>query len=130
MRLKSVSYSEIGSNWPSQNIHPAGAKLPPNMRISPTYGCAISSFLSLRLAREDALQRDAEVQHEERLHVQVSLVAADVGDGRGVHRRQVVVGRLIKMGRSAGELITGGDDQIAVDRGGVEGVGMRRNLGD
>src|SRR6185369_15215479 len=49
MRLKSVSFSEIGNNWPSQNIQPAGAKLPANMRISPTYGCAISfSFSSAR----------------------------------------------------------------------------------
>ncbi len=27
----------------SQNIHPAGAKLPANILISPTYGCAINS---------------------------------------------------------------------------------------
>src|SRR5436190_20322777 len=33
----------MGSNCPSQNIRPAGAKLPANMRISPTYGCAISA---------------------------------------------------------------------------------------
>ena len=37
IRLKSVSFSEIASSAPSQNAHPAGAKLPPNIRISPTY---------------------------------------------------------------------------------------------
>ena len=36
MRLNSVSFSEMGSVCPSQNIHPAGAKLPANIRISPT----------------------------------------------------------------------------------------------
>ena len=36
-RWKSVSYSEIGNTAPLQNIHPAGAKLPANIRISPTY---------------------------------------------------------------------------------------------
>ncbi len=45
MRLNSVSYSEIGSSWPSQNIQPAGAKLPANMRISPTYGWLIYLLL-------------------------------------------------------------------------------------
>jgi hypothetical protein len=36
MRLKRVSYSLIGNSCPWQNIQPAGAKLPANMRISPT----------------------------------------------------------------------------------------------
>src|SRR6185503_8217113 len=36
IRLNNVSYSEIGSNCPSQNIQPAGAKFPANIRISPT----------------------------------------------------------------------------------------------
>jgi len=36
MSWKSVSFSEIASSWPSQNIHPAGAKLPANILISPT----------------------------------------------------------------------------------------------
>ena len=39
---KRVSFWEIGSNWPSQNIHPAGAKFPAKILISPTYGWAIS----------------------------------------------------------------------------------------
>jgi len=33
---KSVSFSEIDSSWPSQNIQPTGAKFPANIRISPT----------------------------------------------------------------------------------------------
>ena len=36
--------------------------------------------------REDALQRDAEVQRQERLHVQVRLAAADVRDRRRAQR--------------------------------------------
>mgnify|MGYP007099125007 CR=1 FL=1 len=36
IRLNRTSYSAIGSRAPLQNSHPAGAKLPPNMRISPT----------------------------------------------------------------------------------------------
>src|SRR5881409_3888989 len=86
IRLNSVSYSEIGSSWPSQNIHPAGAKLPANIRISPTYGCAISALLGRR--REDALKGDAEGQHEERLHVDMRLAPSDVADGRRQQRRQ------------------------------------------
>src|SRR6202035_3789989 len=45
---KRVSFSEMGSSCPSQNIHPAGAKFPPNMRISPTYGCAMDHPSSIR----------------------------------------------------------------------------------
>jgi hypothetical protein len=33
-----VSFSEIGINDPSQKAQPAGAKLPPNIRISPING--------------------------------------------------------------------------------------------
>jgi hypothetical protein len=36
MSWKSTSFSEMGSVAPSQNIHPAGAKFPANIRISPT----------------------------------------------------------------------------------------------
>jgi hypothetical protein len=38
MSWNSVSFSEIGRSCPSQNIQPAGAKFPANIRISPTYG--------------------------------------------------------------------------------------------
>src|SRR3954451_18003076 len=71
-----VSFSEIGSNCPSQNIQPAGAKLPPNIRISPTYGCAMAASLVRR--RENALEGDAEVQRQEWLHVQMRLAATGV----------------------------------------------------
>src|SRR5690349_1484097 len=125
MRLKSVSYSEIGSNCPSQNIHPAGAKLPANMRISPTYGCAIFSSFLLSLAREDALQGNREVQYQERLHVQVGLTAADVRNGRGVHRHQVLVRRVIPLRVALAHLVAGGDDEVTVHRRGVQGMGVR-----
>src|ERR1044072_5118168 len=86
MSTKSVSFSEIGKSWPSQNIQPAGAKLPANILISPTYGCAMTEVLSVR-AREDADERDAEVQREERLHVEVRLAAAGVRDRCRAQRR-------------------------------------------
>src|SRR4051812_10041782 len=80
--VKSVSFSAIGTSWPSQNAQPAGAKLPPNIRISPTYGEPMSVP-----AREDAREGDDPVQPQQRLAVLVRLAAADVRDGRGVQRR-------------------------------------------
>src|SRR4029079_10659263 len=106
MRLNSVSYSLIGNSWPSQNIHPAGAKFPANMRISPTYGCAIFSFLLVR-RREDALQRDTDTQRQERLHIQVRLAPAGVRERCRVQcnevgrRRVVVVDRIRAVGGPA-----------------------------
>src|SRR5262249_12803462 len=41
----SVSFSEIGIRAPLQNAQPAGAKLPANIRISPTNGPDISASL-------------------------------------------------------------------------------------
>src|SRR3954462_4464664 len=95
MRLNSVSFSEIDSSCPSQNAQPAGAKLPPNIRISPTYGEPMSVP-----AREYALEGDDPVQHQRRLAVLVRLTAAHVGDGRGVQGR--VRGRVVG-GVEAGE---------------------------
>jgi hypothetical protein len=42
IRVKSASFSEIGINWPSHSAQPTGAKVPPNIRISPMYGSAMS----------------------------------------------------------------------------------------
>src|SRR5215211_2334256 len=87
MSWKSVSFSAINSTLPSQNAHPAGAKFPANIRISPTYGCAtLGSYVS---AREDALQRDAPVEHQVRLTVLMRLAAADVEGRRRRERGQV-----------------------------------------
>jgi hypothetical protein len=41
---------------------------------------------SLVLRREDSLERDAEVQHQVRLHVRVWLAAAEIAYGLGRHR--------------------------------------------
>src|SRR4051794_3578146 len=87
MSWKSVSFSEMGSNWPSQNIQPAGAKLPANILISPTYGCA-NSF-SLVLARENPLQGNTEAQCQERLHIEVRLAAADISYATGAYRYEI-----------------------------------------
>src|SRR5260370_40200335 len=90
MRLNNVSYSEMGSNCPSQNIHPAGAKLPANILISPTYGWAM--IISLVGRREYSLERDAEGQRQEGLHIQVRLAAADIPEGVGRHCDQIGAG--------------------------------------
>src|ERR1041384_5266898 len=127
MSTKSVSYSEIGSSCPSQNIQPAGAKLPANILISPTYGCAISDLL-LGLRRENALKRNAEVEHPKRLHVQMRLTAAHVSHAGGIHSSQVLIGRLIQLCRTAGELIADRNNDIAIDRGGIQRVRMGGNL--
>jgi hypothetical protein len=42
MSWNNTSFSEIGRGCPSQNLHPAGGKLPANIRISPTYGIDFS----------------------------------------------------------------------------------------
>jgi hypothetical protein len=38
MSVNSASFSEMGICEPSQKAQPAGAKLPPNIRISPMNG--------------------------------------------------------------------------------------------
>ena len=41
IKLKRASFSEMGTNAPLQNAHPAGAKSPPRIRISPMNGLDI-----------------------------------------------------------------------------------------
>src|ERR1051325_2952899 len=65
---------EIGRSWPSQKTQPLGAKLKGKMRISATKGSGHGAPSGL--AREDAEQRDDEVEAEERLEILVRLVAA------------------------------------------------------
>src|SRR5215210_3511187 len=87
MSWNRVSFSEMGSNWPSQNIQPAGAKFPANILISPTYGCAMTDLLVRR--GEDALQCDAERKGEERLHVEMGLRPADIAQRVRRHGRHI-----------------------------------------
>src|SRR3954452_12496857 len=84
IRLNSTSFSEIGMSCPAHIAQPAGAKLPANILISATYGCAMAV-----LPRPDALERDAPAQYEVRLQVSVRLAAADERDGGGVQVRDV-----------------------------------------
>src|SRR2546423_7968417 len=76
----------MGSNCPSQNIQPAGAKLPANILISPTYGCAM--VISLSLAWEDALKGYAEREGQKGLHVQMRLASPNIRDGTGQQASQ------------------------------------------
>src|ERR1700730_9929444 len=71
--------------WPSQTAQPLGAKLKGKMRISATKGLAMA--ISLGLRREDAEQRDDEVDAEIGLEVAVRLVSAGGTDGRGKQRQ-------------------------------------------
>src|ERR1019366_1849436 len=87
-----------------------------------------SSFLGL--TRENALQGDREVEHQERLHVYVCLAAPDRGDARRIHGGQIGGGRLIHLRRRVPGKIAGSDDQRSRRGRAVEHVRMRRNLGD
>src|SRR5262245_28738099 len=66
------------SNWPLQNAHPTGAKLPPNSRISPMNGSTVALAGSVS-GRENAGQADAEVHHLVRLKVRVRLAVRPRG---------------------------------------------------
>src|SRR5215472_13532137 len=48
IKVNKVSFSEIGSVCPWQSAHPAGAKLPANILISPTYGVPMLVVSSLQ----------------------------------------------------------------------------------
>src|SRR3954470_23089134 len=87
-----------------------------------------SSFLGL--TRENALQRDAEVQHQERLHVQVSLTAANVGDRGRIQRNQVVVGSQIRLLGSHTRIGSHRNGLHASVAGSVQGVYVSRDLGN
>src|SRR5438552_227376 len=50
---KSASFWEIGSCWPSQNAHPRGANVKPNIRISPSSGVDTGAPPSGRSDRVD-----------------------------------------------------------------------------
>src|SRR6266496_94630 len=128
MRLKRVSFSEIGSKPPSQNIQPAGAKFPAKRRISPTYGWAIAR--SSVLAREDACQGNAEVDRQEGLHVQVRLAATDVRDRAG-YERDEVRGRTVELVAAAlRKDVARRRRAVGVGGRGVQDVLMRRHLCD
>src|SRR3954465_12372721 len=125
MGWNNVSFSEIGSSCPSQNIQPAGAKLPANMRISPTYGCAtVKPPLGLRWV--DALQCDAEVQSEIRLHVQVRL-AASYGRHSGRERHEVCWGA-IGVGDAAEIGVGGRGVRLGGRGGGIHPMGVGRHF--
>src|ERR1700743_2496603 len=129
MRLNIVSYSEMGSSWPSQNIHPAGAKFPANILISPTYGWPMDLSSSLR--REDALQGDAAAQRQEGLHVEMRLAAADGGQLPGKEGCQVALHGVVQLGRRRAQQVVGARiDQIGIGRRGLGRVDVGGDLGD
>src|SRR3970040_569902 len=84
--------------------------------------------VSLVRAGEDALQRNAEAEREERLHVEVRLTAARVGHGCRVESGEVV-SRPVDIG-SGGEDCVRGVDRIADVRGCLCDVRMRWDLSD
>src|SRR5260221_12175621 len=76
---------------------------------------------------EDALQCDAEVEGKVRLHVLVSLPAADAGDCRGKDRRQVRRGPVNPTGCLREEVSVESRDARS-GLGGLECMGVRRHF--
>src|SRR5262249_44092722 len=79
---------------------------------------------------EDPLQGDAEVEHQERHHVEVRLTSSDVGNASRVQRDQISVGRVVELRGCAREKIPTGKDGGAVVRGSLQGVSVRRKFGN
>src|SRR5262249_1910387 len=103
----------MGSNCPLQKAHPFGGKLNETILTSPKYGSLIESppscpslsslvsthrcaaYLSanplaidagLRLTREDAEQRQNEIDHKERNHIVVRLATTCCSQRAWVHK--------------------------------------------
>src|SRR5687767_14999097 len=92
----SAVFCEMGRSWPSHRAQPWGAKLNGKMRISATNGSAMT-LLGWR--REDAEQRDDEVDAQVGLEVLVRLVAPSGQDHGGVEgpgRRVIDVGHHVE----------------------------------
>src|SRR5436189_6930 len=122
-RLKSTSYCEMGNSEPSQNAHPSGAKVPPNIRTSPTKGSAIGTpGLRSVLGRENASGTDAEVYHLRRLQVRVRL-AAEVGQ----RKRRLAVSAVGRPEDREQSLILGDREELPVTKGPVFGGELERH---
>src|SRR5919205_757948 len=128
MSVKSTSFSLMGMVWPLQKAQPAGAKLPPNILISPTYGSGILAP-PLVMRREDALEGDDEVQHEVGHPVLVRLRPADVRDARGVERDEVLRHRAVGPDELADD-VTGRGGLVAGLRVALREVQVLRHLAD
>src|ERR1051326_1268311 len=126
-REKSAVFCESGKIWPSQNAHPFGAKLNGKMRISATNG---SMFFSppLSLRREDAEQRDDEVDAEVGLEVVVRLTSAGIAGRSGRHGR-IRSGRVIELdGLGLGQHVARRSGSGAEARRGQERMAVRGDL--
>src|SRR6185295_488663 len=87
-----------------------------------------SSFLGL--AWEDALEGDREVEHKERLHVQVGLRAANVCERARSECYEVAVSRCVRLSRLLGEKVARRERRVANSTGGHGRVHVGRNLRD
>src|SRR5919201_2184601 len=127
---KRVSFSAIDIVDPSQNAQPFGGKFPPNIRISPTYGCATAT--SSVLGREDALQGHAERDRQKRLPVLVWLAAADVADRGRVEGGQAARVRRPVLVVCRGEVVARRDGRVGARRRSLSDVCVlgHRGLGD
>src|SRR5215470_1697675 len=78
--------------------------------------------VSSGLRREDALQRNAEVQRQKRLHVQVRLAPSNIGHRRRTRRTQALYGSVNGVRRAVG-------NQVAARKvAGGGGVDRVRNM--
>ena len=82
----------------------------------------------LGLAWKDALQRNAEVQNQVRLHVEMRLTSARVGDRLGIHRSNVAIG-MIDIGSAAQKLVGRVRAASCCKRRDIHHVCVRRHFG-
>src|SRR6267143_5502074 len=87
-------------------------------------------ILSLVPRGEDALQRDAEVERQKRLHVHLRLAAADISYRSGIYRIHVRHLGGVDLRDGPRQEIAGGKDGSAVVACGLKNMDMRRQLGD
>src|SRR6478672_10667188 len=126
MRLKRVSFSLIGMSWPWQSAHPAGAKLPPNILISPTYGFAIDTPLVTR--RENSLERNNEIEDQIRLPVLMRLRTSKIRD-RQRCERGVWIGAIRVLRIVGGKIVPRRVDVSSVGEvAGIQEMIMRRQF--
>src|ERR1039458_10328209 len=87
MRSKSAEFSAMDISWPLQKAQPAGAKLQPNIRISPINGLTSRNLLYFRVYGQSPRRR------LRRREAMVSTSCRNQAAGRAVENRLVITMR-------------------------------------